>query len=519
MKPEVGIAQLAHTILGSPEENLDRFRDLMNIGSVSSSNKEEGEVDVRLRTLALLSATAVMIDILPSLIMTAESTEDDNESHKKSSREQHARIKRSQQALTFFDQLLHKMNKIKLVRGTCSLLNSAICSRSIIDSKRLQQLVSSAVSMACISREAITALRQRIRNDLANNVENLEIVRLIVTSITHEKNPQRLNTLIPILEGIRFSSAIAVTDSTFGGAKVDRQLAKDLVTGRGDYMDVKKIKQTEAVILADLMALFVRITRAAQSGQYSFRTVKTCIEGISINTGSVNADLAVELEGELLELARFYLITRRGDNQEDGVLGALALSALLSISKGTQMRNDVLSSSLVSGIEQLVPIALNRLLSSSTEGCDASLTALCKGAIAVAAQFGSDKCLLAVAQALLNSLCMRYDDNSKLVSDLLIHVAARSNLVRSAIDPDGVLVDGADADRPLDRVEVSMYWQLQSLVSNLCVAPELSNSLLGNMSKYCRFFASRERADAVKKDSAIRDERIAEKKKRKMNRH
>lgn len=516
---EVDIAHLAHSLLGEPEENLHKFKELFQFGVSSQPGQENQTSDIKLRTLALLSATAVMIDIFPSLIMVADDMETTHENKTKASKEHHAQNKRSQEILSLFDQLLEKMNKIKLVGGVCALLNSAVCSPNCLSAKRLQQLVTSAVWLSCLSKEGIQALRQRVRSDLANNTDNLEVVKLIVLCVTKEKNPQRLNVLMPLFENIRFSSAAVVVDSSLGGPKVDRQLAKDLATGRGDYVDMRKLKSTEAHILSELMALFIRVTRAAQSGQYSFRTVKTCIEGISTNAGSVNSDLAVELEEELLLLARFYLVTRRGDNPEDGVLGAIALTALLSISKGTQLRNEVLVGSVLSGIEQLVPLALDRLLSASTEGCEGTLTALCRGAIAVAAQFGSDKCLLAVARALINSLCLRCDDTSKLVVELLIHVAARSPLVRTAIDPDGVLVDGGDPERPLDRAEISLFWQLSGLIGHLGCSDALSNSLLGNLSKYCRELASRDRADAVAKEAEERDVNLADRKRRKMNRH
>ena len=516
--PEEEIAHLAHTILGDPERNIERFKEFFQFGVSADPEQANQTTDLKLRSLALLSATAVLIDIFPSMIAVDDGQEEDANNHQKSSKDQHARLKRSQIVVTMFDQLLNKMAKIKLVRGVCAILNSSLCSKQCLDLKRAQQLVTTAVSLSVNSTEAIAALRERIRADLSNNVDNLDVVKLIVASVTREKNPARLNMLLPLFEGIRFSSSSIGVNPTHaakaGGAKIDRQLAKDLATGRADYADGKKIKQTEAHILSDLMALYVRITRAAQSGQYSFTSIKTCIEGISINTGSVNSDLAIELEGELLELSKFYLVNKAGGKEDEGVLGAIALTALLNITKGSQNRTEILTGSILSGVELLVPVALNRLLGNSTPGCEDTLTSLCRGTIAVAAQFGSDKCLLSVAMALLNSLCLRFDDKSKLVVDLLIHVAARSPLVKTAIDPDGVLVDGADADRPLDRVEVSLFWQLQSLMANLGPRKKLADALLGNMGKYCRDLANQDRAEALLKEADERDEQFLLKKKR-----
>ena len=500
-KPELEIAQLSHTILGNPEEHLDQFKLFFNFGTSQIPGQENQVTDPRIRTLALLSATAVLIDIFPSMVLTAEPAEQESDANKKASKEYLGKMKRSKMVIEFFDGLLQRLNKIKLARGVCALLQSSICSTQLLDVRRVQQLVSSAVSLGCqpiVGKEVVAALRNRITSDLANHVDNLEIVKLIVTSIAREKQPARLNLLVPILENIRFTAPNATPRSSLqtGGAKVDRKLLRDLATGRGDYVDIKKIKQAEAQILAEVVALCVRIARGAQSGQYTFAAIRICIQGLASNTSAVNSDLAIELEQELLGLAKFYLAQNdTSDNGEKGLLGAIALSALLNITKGTKERSEILTGSVISGVETLVPLALEKLLQSSTEGTQEVLASLCKGAIGVSAQFGSDKALLSVARALLTSICMRFDDQSKLAVDLLIHVASRSPLVRTAIDPDGVLVDGAG----LAKEEVSLFHQLSALVGNHGVDSELGNKLLGNLAKYCRELASRVRLEAASK--------------------
>ena len=93
----VGIAKLAHRILGDPEENMHRFREFFQFGSAAG-----GQLDPKLQTLALLSATAVMIDIFPSLLMVQE--EEQHAGDKvKTSKEHQARVKRAQEGLKLYD--------------------------------------------------------------------------------------------------------------------------------------------------------------------------------------------------------------------------------------------------------------------------------------------------------------------------------------------------------------------------------------------------------------------------------
>ena len=512
---EAVIAQLAHAILGEPEENVERFKEFFQFGMSEATGQENVVLDVKLRSLALLSATAVMIDIFPSLLQVDDGGDTEERGAHKSSKDQAAKVKRSKLVFELFDQLLQKMSKMKLARGVSALLLSSVCSRHCLDSRRMQQLVSCAVSIGCSAsygKEMLVALRERIRTDMRSRGDDLEVVKLIVQTISKERNPERLNVVLPIFEGVRFSLGASVSGASpvDSGGKIDRELARDLAAGRGDHVDVKRAKSDEAIILSAVMALFVRIARASQSGQYGFASVRACIQGIALNASGVNADLALELETELLETSRFFLNKKSDD--ETGILGAVALSALLSIAKGGQNRTEILSSSVVSGIELLVPLALERLLTHHSDYSDMSetISLICKGAIAIASEFGSDKALLSVAQALTSSLCMRFDDKSVLASDLLVHVAGRSGLVRSAIDSEGVLVDGPR----LDKIEVSLYHQLVCLGHHMHSG--FGNKLLGNLSKYCRELGNRERADAVLDQAAERDLMIANRKKRRM---
>ena len=215
------------------------------------------------------------------------------------------------------------------------------------------------------------------------------------------------------------------------------------------------------------------------------------------------------------------LVTKRSDgsakDESNGLIGAIALSALLNISKGSKERQAVLTDSIISATETLVPIALNKL-ATSTEGGEETLTLLCKGAIAVASQWGSDRCMLSIARALLNALCIRFDDRSKLIVDLLVHVAGRSTLVRSAIDPDGVLVDGNDeTGSVLEKSEVTLFYQVQFLMgSRFAADPNLGNYLVGNLSKYCKILARREAQDALNANKLIDDEQYVARKKKKL---
>ena len=489
-KSEVEIAQLAHTILGEPEEHLDRFKEFFTIGVSAEAGQENQTTDIKLRTLALLSATAVLIDIFPSLFTVNEAADEDEGKGKKASKEQLGKLKRAKQIVDLYDLLIQKLSKLKVVRGVCALLKSSVCSPQCLDERRLQHLVSAAVSMSCLQvagREAVATLRDRISHDVANHVDNLAVVKLIVLAITKEKQPDRLNVLIPLLNGLRLTSPDIYRAKHSGGA-MNRELARDLATGRGDYVDARKVKSTEAQILSEAIALYIRVARAAQSGQYSAASIRTCIEGIASNAASVNADLAVELEQELLELSKFYL----NKKEDEAMLGAIALSALLNMVKGSSERSQVLAGSVVSAAETLVPVALEQVLSSSSSDGE-TLTKICKGALGLAAQFGSDKALLAVANALVTSLCIRFDDLSSLAADLLANVAGRSVLVRASLDPEGVLVDGPN----FEKVQVSLFHPLSVLVGNLEPSQQLSEKLLGGLSKYCRTLASKERTDAV----------------------
>jgi hypothetical protein len=501
-KPELEIAQLAHTILGEPEENLDLFKTFFAFGVSQEADRQNQTTDLRIRTLALLSATAVLIDIFPTLMLPEDSADAEQEKGKKVSKEYLGKMKRSKLVVEFFDSLLQKLNKLKIVRGVGALLKSPVCSPQCLDQRRLQQLVSSAVSLACTGgTDGLSAIKERITTDIANHVDNLDIVKLIVTSISREKQPNRLNMLLPVLGGVRFSTS-SITKSTVdtAGGKVDRKLLRDLATGRGDYVDMKKLKQTEAHILAEVIALYIRVARGAQSGQYSTEAIQTCIEGLATNTGSVNSDLAIELEDELMKLAKFYLFKQ---DSTEGILGATALSAVLNITKGVKERSEILGGSVIGGVEALVPLALEKLLQQSGSG--EVLSSLCKGTIAISAQFGSDKALLAVARALLTSLCMRFDDQSKLAAELLTNVTSRSALVRTAIDPEGILVDGPG----FTKEEVCLYHPLSSLIGNYGPDSEMSNRLLGNMAKYCRDLASRVRIEAA---AAAHEEKVIERK-------
>jgi len=515
---QCGVAQLAHAILGEPEENLERFPEFLEFGVTKSEKSDQAVIDTRAQTLALLSATAVLIDILPSLILN------DNQDSEttKLSKDQRQKRKRSSQVLEYYDALVTKMTKAKLARGPSIILNSGICSSQYMDQKRLQHLVSVVISFACSAngKEARAALKNRIKEDLHSN--NFDLTRLIVQSVCREKISDRLNCLVPLLNNLRFAlPSRPAAPKQQQGQKIDKQLARDLALGSTEFTDHKKLKQQEAGILSDLIALFVRVIRASQTGQYSFDSIRTCIEGISQHITSVNSDLAIELERELFDLSRFMLVTKRSDgsskDESNGLLGAIALSALLNISKGSKERQAVLTDSIISATETLVPIALNKL-ATSTEGGEETLTQLCKGAIAVASQWGSDRCMLSIAKALLNALCLRFDDRSKLIVDLLVHVAGRSTLVRSAIDPDGVLVDGNDeTGSVLEKSEVSLFYQLQFLMgSRFAADPTLGNYLVGNLSKYCKLLARRDAQDALNANKLIDDEQYLARKKKKL---
>jgi len=516
------IAQLAHSILGEPEENVDRLKEFLAFGKGDANRSGDTVVDHRIRNLALLSATAVVIDILPSFVVVDSNQE--GEEAQKLSKEHRNKLKRLQQLLSFYDELVSIMSKTKLIRGPSTILNSGICASRILDQKRLSHIVSVVVSLACSTggSEAIESLKTRIQSDLTNNTDNLEITRLIVQSICREKNPDRLNKLVPVLRRMRFripaNSSVSLNNEKI---KLDKSLARDLALGRADYVDIAKLRKQEAAILADSVALFVRVLRASQQGgQYSFETVRTCVEGISQHITSVNSDIGMELEKELFDMAKTMLTKKKDDvsDQSDGFLGAIALSSLLNISKGSKERQAVIADSIVSAAETLVPLALTKLTTSVVGDSDECLTDLCKGAIAVASQWGSDRCMLSIARALLNSLCMQYGDNSKLIVDLIVHIAGRSVLVRSAIDPDGVLVDGNDeTGSVLERCEVSLFYQLQYLMGQRFAAdPQLGNYLVGSLSKYCKRLARRDAKEAVDEKKLIDDEQYILRKRKKL---
>lgn len=517
---EVQIAHLANVLLGEPENNLEKFSGFFEMGMDANQ-----VVDTRIRALALLSATAVLIDILPSLV-TPEGQQDEEENQV--SKDQRHKVKQSSQALSFYDQLVTKLNKAKLVRGPSALLNSSICSKSCLDDRRIAHLVSVMVSLACtpgpIGKQAAEALRTRVLKDLRDNSDNLLVVKLITQSICKEKQPERLNALIPIIGAMRFS-----TPFEQGGAQVaDKQLARDLALGQSSGIDKKKWSQNQGSILSDSMALFVKVLRAVHStnGIYSFESLKVCIEGVGGQTGHVNADLAIELEVELLELAKYYLITKRMSSEtfeEGGLLGTIALSALLNISKGSKERQSVLSNSVISAVELLVPAALNRLIttSSSTIATGTIITDLCKGALGVASQWGSDRCLLSIASALINFLCLRGgDDQTTLVADLIVHIAAKSSMVRAAIDPEGVLVDGSEEGlSKLEKTEIHLFPQLKYLLSHFQGNKKPINTVLGHLSKYSSKLARKENLDHLVKDRQVKDAETVSTKKRRIEKN
>lgn len=520
MKDDVAIAHLAHSILGEPEDNLDKLKEFLSFGRVQKEGIGEVVVDPRIRTLALLSATAVVIDVLPSFIVVDSNQDDDSQLL---SKEQRGKLKRLQQVLNFYDELVAVMSKTKLVRGPSTLLNSGICATRILDQKRLSHLVSIVVSLACVAggAEAVESLRTRIQTDLMNNTDNLEITRLIVQSICKEKNPDRLDKLMPVLSNMRFRipTHSSLDMKKENNLKIDKSLARDLALGRGDYVDIPKLKKQEAAILSDIVAQFVRILRASQTGtKYSFETVRTCVEGVSHHITSVNSDLGMDLEKELFDMSKTMLTKKKEEVSEhsDGLLGAITLSALLNISKGSKERQAVLADSIVSAAETLVPLALTKLTIAGN--ADECLIDLCKGAIAVASQWGSDRCMLSIARALVNSLSMRFCDRSKLIVDLIIHIAGRSALVRSALDPDGVLVDGNDeTGSVLEKCEVSLFYQLQFLMGQRFAAdPQLGNYLVGNLAKYCKLLARKDAKDAVESKRLMDDEQYLIRKRKKL---
>ncbi len=511
---EVQIAHLANLLLGEPENNVDRFAGFFEFGITDNQ-----VVDSRIRGLSLLSATAVLIDILPSLVLP-EGGQDEDDKTSLVSKDQRSKVKHSGQILSLYDQLVSKLSKAKLVRGPSALLNSSVCTRSCLDDRRISSLVSMMVSFACLpgpaGREAVLALRTRISKDLRDNSDNLQIVKFIVQSICKEKQPERLNALIPIIGSMRFTTPFDVSVSQV----VDKQLARDLALGQSSGVDKKKWAQNQGSILSDSMALFVRVLRSVHStnGIYSFESLKVCIEGVGGQTGHVNADLAVELEFELLELAKYYLITKRlSDCSDDGLLGTIALSALLNISKGSKERQSVLSNSVISAVELLVPAALIRLITSSSTTNGPIITDLCKGALGVASQWGSDRCLLSIASALINYICLRADDQTKLIADLIVHIAGKSSTVRAAIDPEGVLVDGSDEGSKLERMEVHLFPQLKYLLSHYEGSKKQSvNVLLANLSKYCSKLAKKENQDQLVEQRHSKDVETVTLKKRKI---
>jgi len=520
MKDDVAIAHLAHSILGEPEDNVERLKEFLAFGRTAKQGSPDVVVDPRIRSLALLSATAVVIDILPSFVVVDSNQEADET--QKLSKEHRGKLKRLQQTLGFFDELLSVMSKTKLIRGPSTIINSGICAPRILDQKRLAHIVSVVISLACSTggSEAAESLQTRIKSDLMNNTDNLEVTRLIVQSICREKNPDRLDKLVPIIRNMRFRiPSNSTPDLKKNNSKLDKNLVRDLALGRADYLDIPKLKKQEAAILADSVALFVRVLRASQSGtRYSFDTIRTCVEGISQHIASVNSDIGIELEKELFDMAKTMLTKKKEDSCEhsDGLLGAIALSSLLNISKGSKERQAMLADSIVSAAETLVPVALSKLTAAG--GDDDCLTDLCKGAIAVASQWGSDRCMLSIARALVNSLCMRFSDRSKLIVDLIVHLASRSALVRSAIDPDGVLVDGNDeTGSALERCEVSLFYQLQYLMGHRFAAdPSLGNYLVGSLSKYCKLLARRDAKDAVEEKKLLDDEQYLQRKKKRL---
>jgi hypothetical protein len=514
---EVEIAQLANLLLGDPENNLDRFSEFFAFGM-----DRDRLVDSRVRSLALLSATAVLIDILPSLVIPEGQAELTDDKSDRVSRDQRSKVKRGNQILTLFDTLLTKLSKSKLVRGACALLNSSVCSRACLDQRRMTQLVSVVVSLASQStgKEAVAALKTRVKKDLSDNIENLDIVKLIVQAIVKEKQPERLNLLLPIIGGMRFHIP---NDSTPTTNVHDKRLARDLALGQTSGVDRKKWAHNQASILSDSMALFIQVLRTVASthGIYTFDALRTCIEGVGGQTGQVNADLAIELETELLELAKYYLVTKRmSDSSDDGLLGATALNALLNISKGSKERQSMLSSAVISAVETLVPAALNRLITSATttsSSASSLVVDLCKGALGVASQWGSDRCLLSIANALLNSLCLRVDDQAGLIVELLIHIAGRSALTRAAVDPDGVLVDGTEDGNRLERTEIHFYPQLKNLLSHCVGGRKHVNVLLAQFSQYAPSLARKETRETLSAVKQQKEAAIVSKKRNKMD--
>ena len=479
MSEQIAIAQLASKILGDPERYLDSFSEFFEVGITTGASGNASVSSEKLRNLSLLSATTVIIDILPSLVMN--DTHDDGEDAKKSTKDRLSKQKSAGKVLECYDELLQKLSRCKLVRGPSVMLSSALCSRVNLGVDRVSRLVSTVISLGCLpgqGLDAIEHLKARLSSDSRDFTDNFEIVRLIVSSICREKTSDRLNLLLPVLDGLRLATVPQHSNLGETGRKVDRQLARDMATGRGDFLDSKKIKQNEALILSDLIALYVRVLRA--SSTFTSQSVLIAINGISQNVGKVNADLALELEDELLKLAKKFLT-----DDATALLGATALSALLSISKGVKGADAILSNSIVSSTEVLVPIALNKLVASQGNTTDLLVT-LCKGAISIAAQFGSDKCLVLIAKALLDCLCTQFDDKSKVIVELLISIASRSPLVRSAIDSDGVLVDDDASESIIGKTEITLYYQSVCLLRNYAPDQESANLLLGHFGKHCK---------------------------------
>lgn len=511
MQAEVEIAQLASRILGEPERYIDSFGDFFKYGCVVEGQKGPQKNNPRIRSLALLSGAAVIIDILPSLVMN--DTHDDGEDDHKSSKDRLQKQKLASIALSFYDELLQRLGKNKIARGPSVMLVSSLCSKANLGQERSARLVSTVVSLACLPKigvSALQSLKERIQIDSRNFVDNFDIVRLIVSSICREKNNERLNILLPVLEGLRLAS-VPTSSVVAAGGKVDRQLARDMATGRGDFLDLKTIKQNEGSILSDLIALFVRVVRVSSTPNCGFspESVLIAVDGISHNAQRVNADLAIELQAELFKCCKYFLTNNISVDSSGILIGATSLCALLGISKGLRggekKGESILTNSIISSTETLVPLALSKLgMLSGDERVTDLLVNLCKGSIAVSAQFGSDLCLLLIFQSLLNSLCMNFDQRTKTIIELLIHIANRSALVRSALDPDGVLINNClGTSLNIDKTEVTFYHQLKSLPSTNF---ESFNLLLGHLGKHCKELATHHGHEAAR----IQQIRIAE---------
>ena len=316
----IRLSRIAESILSSPEERFEASFDEIMIEAKSE--------DAAIRRDALLTATVVLMDILPNYKPTSlEGIKSDDKSSK---------VLKTLQAYegklqTAVKTLVKALKAANETRGLCSLLAAG---NPLIQAVCGEQLVSGVVSAA--ARGDAIAQDSLIR--VFNSDVELDATRDIVKVIAQEKDPKRLGQLLPLLQHSKTDLSLSIVGSAsmqaFQPSKMDdaeaAEFRRDLLASSTER-DLQKIRKNEAAVLADCVVVFVKIMRAHHL--HEPRTLRAALEGLKKKAAQVNVELMVDIVRELNVLATNYL-TKAKATVEDNELGLLMANTVFALVRG-----------------------------------------------------------------------------------------------------------------------------------------------------------------------------------------